>query len=357
NPYPGLIRLLEHSDDLIPGYAIFSIFLILEAGSNTTSDSEPHPHYETFQVCDGIKKIFDLFQKNRSKFSRERSALCLGFLFKSHEIADPIMRHEIINYLKYLLYDPYNWVKEKTKDALKFLAQNETNRFEILNNFNLNAIADCLKIDFQGSIFETQEITKMQEARCLLIYSILYGREDLQIRRDLVNAGIVDALLHIFSSRLLESITRPYTQAFLVFTYPSNIDLCLLLIEKSPFYPLLRLFDHKDENVVRDAIVSINNILYCTALGTELTQQHPQYKDIDFAGGIVKIYSLFKRTANELIKVISAICFGIVFRSQEIKDSTMKKDIIADLKSKIEDPQEDIRKLGEIESGDFTPSE
>ncbi|KAA6349519.1 MAG: hypothetical protein EZS28_051930, partial [Streblomastix strix] len=96
NPYPGLIHLLEHSDIDIENDAITSILFLLQAGSDTTPDTEIHPHYESIQAFDGIKKLFALFQKDRSKFSRDRAALCIGFLFRSQQITDSIMRQQII---------------------------------------------------------------------------------------------------------------------------------------------------------------------------------------------------------------------------------------------------------------------
>ncbi|KAA6391708.1 MAG: hypothetical protein EZS28_012767 [Streblomastix strix] len=123
-PFLGLIRLLEHTDILVAGDAVASIFNIQISGSNTTKESDPHPHFESIQVYDGIKKIFALIQKNGSKYSRDRSALCIGYLFKAREIIDPIMRQVIINHLKSLLNDSDAWVKERAKNTLKYLSQN-----------------------------------------------------------------------------------------------------------------------------------------------------------------------------------------------------------------------------------------
>ncbi|KAA6380536.1 MAG: hypothetical protein EZS28_023935, partial [Streblomastix strix] len=107
------------------------IINILQTGSNTTPVSDPHPHYESLQQCDGIKKIFALFQKNGSRYNRDRSALCIGYLFRAREITDPIMRQEIINHLKNLLNDSSVWVKGTAKDALKYLSLNAVNKTEI----------------------------------------------------------------------------------------------------------------------------------------------------------------------------------------------------------------------------------
>ncbi|KAA6372446.1 MAG: hypothetical protein EZS28_032027, partial [Streblomastix strix] len=281
------------------------------------------------------------------KYSRDRSALCIGFLFRAREIADPIMRQEIISHLKSLLSDSDDWMKEVSKTALQSLAKNDVNHNQILKNLDLNAIAKNLQKELKGSEQEKQDIMQMQEFDCVLLYSILHGREDIQLRRDLINFGIVDALLHIFASRDLNEITQPYTQAFFVFTHPSNFTLYQLLIEKSPFFSLLRLFDHKDEDIISDIISSIDSILYAGAIGTELTSQHPYYTDLATAGGIEKVYSLFKQSTVEFHKIVSAICLGMVFRAQEIKDSDMKEEIITYLKC-IVDSNDDIKTQNEI---------
>ncbi|KAA6400719.1 MAG: hypothetical protein EZS28_003749 [Streblomastix strix] len=369
NPYPGLIRLLEHPDDDIASDAIDSIFNILEVGSITTPDANPHPHYDSLQACDGIKKIFALFQKNGSKYCKDQAALCIGYLFRAQQITDPIMRQVIISHLKSLLCDSEELMKDYTKEALNYLAQNEANRSEILNEAELLKIANNLQRELKGTEDEKKGILKFQETDLLLLSSVLDGREDIQLRSDAINAGIIDALLQIFTSRDLDEITRPYINAFIKLTHPSNFIICQLILEKQPFPSLLRLLNHKDENVTNSAVVSIDNIVYYTSLESELTSQHPFFADLASAGGIEKIFSLFKVTTNEYSKKVSAVCLGIVFRAQEIIDHAMIKEVITHLKSIINDPDNDIKKLvkyalkclvqnqvnkTEIESGGFT---
>ncbi|KAA6389835.1 MAG: putative NEK/NEK2 protein kinase, partial [Streblomastix strix] len=125
NPYPGLIRLLEHENIDIVDDTIGLILLILWDGAKQTQVIEPHPHYETIQACDGVNKIYSLFQRNVSKYSRDRSALCIGYLFKAQQITGSIMRNDIFNHLKNLLNDSNDWIKQRAKSALKYLAQNE----------------------------------------------------------------------------------------------------------------------------------------------------------------------------------------------------------------------------------------
>ncbi|KAA6379905.1 MAG: hypothetical protein EZS28_024569 [Streblomastix strix] len=343
NPYPGLIRLLDHSDDLILGDVVASIFHILQAGSDTTPETEPHPHYEIIQEYDGINKIIALFQKNAKQYCKDRAAICIGYLFKAREITDSQMRQDIFNHLKSLLSDSDDWVKERAKDALKHIVQNDANRSEIMKNFDYNAIANNLQKELKGSEQENKEIIQKQEFDCLLFYSLLCGRVDFQLRRDAINTGIVDMLFQIFASRDLDGITKPYTRGFFVFTYPYSFPVSQLLIEKQPFPSLLRLLVHQNEDIVSNIIASIDNILYAGAIGTELTSLHPYFTNLASADGIEKIYTLFKRSTHKFNKKVSAICLGIAFRAQEIKDSHMRKDIIAHLKSIIHDPDEETR--------------
>jgi hypothetical protein len=58
NPFPGLLRLLEHTDRFVVDDGIFSIYNILLSGTYTTPDNSPHPHYEAMLKYGGIEKIF-----------------------------------------------------------------------------------------------------------------------------------------------------------------------------------------------------------------------------------------------------------------------------------------------------------
>ncbi|KAA6396689.1 MAG: hypothetical protein EZS28_007783 [Streblomastix strix] len=128
--YKILIQLLDHEDLNIAFDAIRIIFIVLEASSINTKDSELHPHFDQIQECDGAQKIFELYQMDENKKSRDYAAICIGLLFKAREIADPEMKLEIISYLKSLL-DQY-WMFDDVIKALKYLAQNEANKVEIL---------------------------------------------------------------------------------------------------------------------------------------------------------------------------------------------------------------------------------
>ncbi|KAA6391559.1 MAG: hypothetical protein EZS28_012916 [Streblomastix strix] len=111
-----------------------------------------------------------------------------------------------------------------------------------------------------------------------------------------------------------------------------------------PFPSLLRLFDHSDEDIVSDAMCSVDCIMYYGAIGSESNSVHPYYEELASAGGIEKIYDLFRKTQDEYTKDISATCLGIAFKAQEITNPEMKDEIIAHLASIINHEDEDIQK-------------
>ncbi|KAA6403714.1 MAG: putative NEK/NEK2 protein kinase [Streblomastix strix] len=337
-PYPGLIRLHEHTDKEIACDAIVSILLILQAGADSTSKSDPHPHYESVQQCDGIKKIFAQFKKNENKYSRDRSALCIGFLFKAREITDQTMRKEIIGHLKILLSGSDAWVKKRAKDALQNLAQNDANRSEILNEDELKRIEQDLKQQIEGTNEQQKSILQRQETDLVLLSTILQGRNDDELRKRIISSGIVENILFIFTNRDFNSITRTYSQTFFQLTNPAGDEIRLLLIEKKPYPGLIRLHEHTDNLLAGDAIASIMNILSIGRSTTPNSEPHPHFEAIQECGGINKIFELFHRAdASKDIKDRSCICLGRIFHAQEITDTAMRHAIISHLKTLIND--------------------
>ncbi|KAA6389746.1 MAG: hypothetical protein EZS28_014725 [Streblomastix strix] len=131
HPYPALLRLLSHTNSEIAGDAIGSIFNILLFSLQIPKSTGLHDDFDIIQECDGINKIFALFKRNASKYSRDRAALCISMLFKNHEINDYTMRLQIISHLKSLVYDTDEWMKNASRGRLKGLSENPTNKAEI----------------------------------------------------------------------------------------------------------------------------------------------------------------------------------------------------------------------------------
>ncbi|KAA6402685.1 MAG: hypothetical protein EZS28_001786 [Streblomastix strix] len=156
NPYPALIRLLNHQKEDIVRDSINSISNILESGFQLSDDSELHPHFQQMIECNGIQIIFNLFRSSNDQWTKNKASICIGFLFVSREINNASIRQQIIanligqvngldigtnmdaaNALKglsrnpELLLDSDDWKRIKSKERLFFLAQNTTNRTEI----------------------------------------------------------------------------------------------------------------------------------------------------------------------------------------------------------------------------------
>lgn len=54
NPYPALLRLLDHPDEFVVRRAISSIYNLLLADTNSTPSNTQHPHFEVMQTLNGI---------------------------------------------------------------------------------------------------------------------------------------------------------------------------------------------------------------------------------------------------------------------------------------------------------------
>ncbi|KAA6396721.1 MAG: putative CBL-interacting serine/threonine-protein kinase 9, partial [Streblomastix strix] len=129
--FTGLMRLLDHPDITVINRAAVSIHNIINSGTNSTSISSPQPYYQSLASCDGINKLFILFKKNLSKYSKDRASICIGLLFRAKEIPNTEMRKEVINYLKAAANDSDLWMRSSSRYILRDIVQNAVNRAEI----------------------------------------------------------------------------------------------------------------------------------------------------------------------------------------------------------------------------------
>ncbi|KAA6393448.1 MAG: hypothetical protein EZS28_011026 [Streblomastix strix] len=117
-PYPGLIRLLDHFNQAVVSNAIALIFNFLSATAIAQSS--------------GILKIYTLFkQSNEDIETKNISAICIGYMYKCREIIDQNMKKEIIAFLKSLVYDNDQWTQKEARNALRYLGMNAGNNTEI----------------------------------------------------------------------------------------------------------------------------------------------------------------------------------------------------------------------------------
>ncbi|KAA6395823.1 MAG: putative nek protein kinase, partial [Streblomastix strix] len=129
--FTGLVRLFDHPDIAVVNRAAVSIHNIINSGTNLTSKSSPNPYYQSLASCDGINKLFILFKKNLSKYSKDRASICISWLFRAKEIPNTEMRKEVISYLKAAVNDSDSWMKTCSMIILKNLVQDAVNRAEI----------------------------------------------------------------------------------------------------------------------------------------------------------------------------------------------------------------------------------
>ncbi|KAA6361424.1 MAG: hypothetical protein EZS28_043048, partial [Streblomastix strix] len=126
-PYPGLMRLFDHQNQLIVDDAVASVFNIVCGGSSSVPETAAHPHYQSMVECEGIKKLYNLFQRSADKYSKDRSALALGKLYRMKEIEDAEMKADIIGHLKSINNDDDAFTKREARAALKEIMQNPEN--------------------------------------------------------------------------------------------------------------------------------------------------------------------------------------------------------------------------------------
>ncbi|KAA6362572.1 MAG: hypothetical protein EZS28_041900, partial [Streblomastix strix] len=141
-------------------------------------------------------------------------------------------------------------------------------------------VYNSLKIPLTGDQIHNNEIIKQQKEQCNKIQHQFTQKSDDLGRNNAINAGIVDALHEILSTRNLDDITAPYSLALFVFTHPYSISISQLLFEKKSLTYLLRLIDHLDPIIVNSALAAIDNILYCGVISTNHALPHPYYEEL-----------------------------------------------------------------------------
>ncbi|KAA6389971.1 MAG: hypothetical protein EZS28_014502 [Streblomastix strix] len=340
NPFQALFRLFDHPNIFVVNRAIVSIHNILLTGLNTTATSDPHPYFATIQAFDGIQKLYVLFHKNVSQYSKKFSAECIYRLFRAKELPNQ-MKREIINHFKAILIRSEDDEKIFAKEALSQLAQNSANLAEIMKDVDLDQIANNLRKKLYGNEEQQRQIKIQQDGDCWILASILSGREDDELKLRIINSGIVDALLNILLKRDLKTITQGLSQAFFVLTTKSSDEIRLLLNEKHPYPSLIKLLNHPNNDIIDDSISSIYNIMILGTDTTSISEKHPHFTDIHSCDGFRKLFDLFKRNnITKHIKDTTAECIGNLFRAQEIPNKEMKTEIIAHLKALLKDPDD-----------------
>ncbi|KAA6382852.1 MAG: hypothetical protein EZS28_021623 [Streblomastix strix] len=215
------------------------------------------------------------------------------------------MRTDIINHLVSLILNSDKVTSNMTSISLGQLAQNAENRAEIIKGIDFKSISEIFR-----------------------------KPKDDDLRKTIINSGVLDSLFFILDTHDLSSVTLPYVDVIQQLSNCS-IEIKLMLQSKKPYPHLLYLLNHTDNDVILYAINSIFNILGFGAKQTSSSSQHPHFETMSTYGGVDKLYSVFKRSdVNKKVKDKAAICIGKLYSSKELQGE-MKTEIISYLKIQV----------------------
>ncbi|KAA6393425.1 MAG: hypothetical protein EZS28_011048 [Streblomastix strix] len=313
NPYPGLIRLLDHSDENVVSDAISSIYNLLQCGTDTTPSDLLHPHFEKISAA-GIEKLLELFQKsNQNTKVKDKIALCIGRLFRAKEIQNQQMKEQVIGYLISLLYVPDQWAIDQSQIVCMGLVQNEDHPDENVVSDSISSIYNLLQCGTDTTpsdlLHPHFEIIQEEDGIEKLLELFQKSNQNTKVKDKIALCiGRLFRAKEIQNQQMKEQVIG-YLISLLYVPDQWAIDqsqiVCMGLVQNE---------DHPDENVVSDSISSIYNLLLFGTNTSPLDSQHPHFKQISEADGIEKMILLFLRSdQNQNIKDTSALCIGILF--------------------------------------------
>ncbi|KAA6393910.1 MAG: putative transposable element tc3 transposase [Streblomastix strix] len=96
--YPSIIRLFGSQYPEVIYEANLLIYSDFDTGADLAKDNQPNLLFEEISECGGIEILFDLFQRNLDKDSRNYAAKLLVVLFVNQEFPNAQLRKEIIEY-------------------------------------------------------------------------------------------------------------------------------------------------------------------------------------------------------------------------------------------------------------------
>ncbi|KAA6396328.1 MAG: putative protein serine/threonine kinase [Streblomastix strix] len=332
NIFASLVRLFDHSDDMVAVDGIVSIFHILCPTVQEKNQSEVHPHYEAMLQCDGINKIFKLFQRTENKPHRDFAAVSLGILFRMREMENVKMRREIIEFLRSRLKMSGYWIKDIVNFALCSLARNQVNLDEILKDNILITIKNKMKqelIEKKDRLNQMNELFNDQLYYCDLLIAVLYMREDDSLRQQLVDLSLIDSLLHIFATRDLRNIPRPYSELFSKIVDRCNNKIKQQIFNRKPYPSLVRLLSSPEKEVIEYSLFSICEILkYGIETAKSPNDPNPHFDTVKQCGGIDKIYEIVNKGVSPQIIQHSACAIGYLHKQRKIENRDMAQRVI-----------------------------
>ncbi|KAA6388176.1 MAG: putative AUR protein kinase [Streblomastix strix] len=206
-------------------------------------------------------------------------------------------------------------------------------------------MVEVLKQPFIGDQNKKKDLQQQQEDECKKIITYLKDKTNDNERTQIIEAGVTKELLTSFELRDIQSIPPIYVEAFHVIVSPASKEVIqLLIIKKISHQGLFRLLDHKNIDIVRFSIKSIETVLSSSIVVSEDSQPHPFYNSISKCFGPKKLFTLIKRSdVDKTIKDLTAICFVKIFIRSDIPDKSWKQTFISHIKSIICDSDEQTK--------------
>ncbi|KAA6387839.1 MAG: hypothetical protein EZS28_016632, partial [Streblomastix strix] len=329
NPYPGLLRLLDHKNSDVVLRAITTIGSILNGGIGSTNDEEQNPHFQSVEECGGIQKLFSLFLTTSIKIIKDRAAVSFGRLFKACAIADKEMQQSIISHLKSITSDADEWARSNSILTINFLAQNEDNYTEIMKGFDPLTVIQDLRLPIAGNEEERKQIQHKKNLDCVLLQLIIYKVEDDNtILENLIEAGIIEALLYLFETQDLNMISSASVKIFDKIQSLAETLIEQLKKEKKYYPSILRLLRSSDLEVLQSVYYLIVIDFAEGADSAKENSPNPLFEEISECGGIEIIFDLFQRNLNYDSKNNSAKLLAMLFMNQEFSSELMRKEIV-----------------------------
>lgn len=101
----------------------------------------------------------------------------------------------------------------------------------------------------------------------------------MQLSVEIVKAGIYDALLEIFETREVDTITSHYIKAFGDTIIYTNEDFKLLLVKrKNPYPGLIHLLEIKNNSIVFNVLCNIHVFISAGSKNFGNIQHHPHFE-------------------------------------------------------------------------------
>ncbi|KAA6380248.1 MAG: hypothetical protein EZS28_024225, partial [Streblomastix strix] len=270
-----------------------------------------------------------LFQTTSDKVIKDRTAIFIGRLFRAHEISDKKMQQSTISYLKSITSDADEWTRSNSALAINYLAYNEDNYTEIMKGFDPLAIIQDLALPIVGNEEERKQIQHKKNLDCVLLQLIIYKVEDDNtILQNLIEAGIIEALLYFFETQDLNMITYTSLNFFYLFQYLSKTQIEQLKKEKKYYPNILRLFGSSDLEVIREAYFLTAFDIENGAYLAKDNSQNPLFEEISECGGIEIIFDLFQRNLNYDTREQAANLLTWIFVNKEFSNALMRKELV-----------------------------